>query len=350
MHNIGNAYYIYDANGRLSEKRENKKGFRPQSWRYQWDSEDQLTQVTLPDGEQWQYAYDPFGRRIQKTKTQNGKGYRPPAPGYERPIRQGSAYQWDGDRLIQEAPVYADGTVAWDQAETWHYEANSFRPIAKEQNGKLFYIVTDHLGTPREMLDEAGIPVWRAKFSVWGELLDKEAPNDPDYGRQSCNLRFQGQQYDPETGLHYNRYRYYDPTSAQYLSPDPIGLAGGLTPQAYVHDPNQWVDPLGLNPFYRGAKAGNSPAFSPRPSDYKVDTSGFVKPTHGVSVFDNPDSVSSKGFEPHEIKPETVPDSLQIKQRGQDSKHYEIMPKEEGTLTESQYKDELGKIECKTSS
>jgi RHS repeat-associated protein len=97
------------------------------------------------------------------------------------------------------------------------------------------------------MLDENGIPVWRAKFSVWGELLDKEVSNDPDYGRQNCNLRFQGQQYDAESGLHYNRYRYYDPDSAQYLSPDPIGLAGGLTPQAYVHDPNGWVDPLGLS-------------------------------------------------------------------------------------------------------
>ena len=154
--------------------------------------------------------------------------------------------------------------MAWDQAETWHYEANGFRPIAKEHNGKLFYIVTDHLGTPREMLDEAGMAVWRAKFSVWGELLDTEASNDPDYGQQSCNLRFQGQQYDSETGLHYNRYRYYDPNSAQYLSPDPIGLAGGLTPQAYVHDPNGWVDPLGLTSCPIGFAQGTAhTAFTP---------------------------------------------------------------------------------------
>jgi uncharacterized protein RhaS with RHS repeats len=59
VHNIGDNYYIYDANGRLVEKRESKKGFRPQSWRYQWDSEGQLAQVTKPDGEQWEYGYDP---------------------------------------------------------------------------------------------------------------------------------------------------------------------------------------------------------------------------------------------------------------------------------------------------
>ena len=98
-------------------------------------------------------------------------------------------------------------------------------------------------------MNERGIELWRGKFSVWGELLGQEAINDTDYdnGKPECNLRFQGQWYDPESGLHYNRYRYYDPQTAQYLSPDPIGLAGGLTPQAYVHDTNAWVDPLGLN-------------------------------------------------------------------------------------------------------
>ena len=53
--------------------------------------------------------------------------------------------------------------------------------------------------------------------------------------------------YDAESGLHYNRYRYYDPQTGQYLSPDPIGLAGGLRTQGYVHNPNEWVDPLGLS-------------------------------------------------------------------------------------------------------
>ena len=51
---------------------------------------------------------------------------------------------------------------------------------------------------------------------------------------------------DAESGLYYNRYRYYDPEATQYLSPDPIGLGGGIRPQGYVADPNGWVDPLGL--------------------------------------------------------------------------------------------------------
>jgi RHS repeat-associated protein len=61
------------------------------------------------------------------------------------------------------------------------------------------------------------------------------------------NHRFQGQYFDKETGLHYNRFRYYDPHMARYISKDPIGLEGGINTSAYVADPTQWVDPLGLN-------------------------------------------------------------------------------------------------------
>nr|WP_299491084.1 RHS repeat-associated core domain-containing protein [uncultured Shewanella sp.] len=70
----------------------------------------------------------------------------------------------------------------------------------------------------------------------------EQAANDP----VSCDIRYQGQVYDNETGLYYNRHRYYDPDSCQYLTPDPIGMAGGLRPSAYVHNPMEWVDPLGL--------------------------------------------------------------------------------------------------------
>lgn len=64
----------------------------------------------------------------------------------------------------------------------------------------------------------------------------------------SCDLRYPGQLYDAESGLYYNRYRYYDPELGQYLSSDPIGLAGGIRPQGYVHNPLEWIDPLGLIP------------------------------------------------------------------------------------------------------
>ncbi|SFG44202.1 RHS repeat-associated core domain-containing protein, partial [Proteus mirabilis] len=67
---------------------------------------------------------------------------------------------------------------------------------------------------------------------------------DPNY--TECPFRFAGQYEDEESGLYYNRFRYYDKETGQYLSPDPIGLLGGLNPYGYVHCPTGWVDPFGL--------------------------------------------------------------------------------------------------------
>ncbi|MFD8463152.1 RHS repeat-associated core domain-containing protein [Streptomyces antimycoticus] len=61
-----------------------------------------------------------------------------------------------------------------------------------------------------------------------------------------CPLRFPGQYADPETGLHYNLFRYYDPETARYLTPDPLGLAPADNPHTYVVNPLTWADPLGL--------------------------------------------------------------------------------------------------------
>ncbi|WP_164831617.1 RHS repeat-associated core domain-containing protein, partial [Salinivibrio socompensis] len=93
--------------------------------------------------------------------------------------------------------------------------------------------------------------VWRGEQALWGHYHGQsqrhwqrreEAANDSI----QCDLRYQGQLEDPESGLYYNVNRYYDADSGQYLSPDPIGFAGGLRPQAYVANPLEWVDPLGL--------------------------------------------------------------------------------------------------------
>ncbi|SET59057.1 RHS repeat-associated core domain-containing protein, partial [Thorsellia anophelis] len=93
-----------------------------------------------------------------------------------------------------------------------------------------------------ELLSEDGTGRWRVKHNLWGSILKQYSANDDDY----CNLRFPGQYLDNESGLHYNRHRYYDPNTAQYLTPDPIGLAGGFNPYGYVHNPTGWIDPLGL--------------------------------------------------------------------------------------------------------
>ncbi|PQQ23210.1 hypothetical protein C6H64_22950 [Photorhabdus luminescens] len=71
--------------------------------------------------------------------------------------------------------------------------------------------------------------------------------NDPR--NLTCNLRFCGQYEDSESGLFYNRHRYYESDTGQYLSPDPLNLSGGINPYGYVHDPVNWIDPFGLSSF-----------------------------------------------------------------------------------------------------
>nr|WP_260265911.1 RHS repeat-associated core domain-containing protein [Cronobacter malonaticus] len=87
-------------------------------------------------------------------------------------------------------------------------------------------------------------------------------------------LRYQGQYFDTETGLHYNRFRYYDPDAGRFISQDPIGLAGGINLYQYAPNPLVWVDPLGLSNKPCSTKAtGNSPpgqgyhneTYSPKP-------------------------------------------------------------------------------------
>ena len=96
------------------------------------------------------------------------------------------------------------------------------------------------MGTSQEVVSEDGKVVWLARYKAWGRVhkLDKGEIRQP--------FRFQGQYEDEETGLFYNRYRYYDPDSARYLTQDPIGLAGGINVYKYTENPIGWIDPLGL--------------------------------------------------------------------------------------------------------
>lgn len=103
----------------------------------------------------------------------------------------------------------------------------------------LAYFHLDHLGTPIEMTDRTGKTVWEATYQAWGEV-------ETVSGSMKQPFRFQGQYFDEESGLHYNRFRYYDPSSGRFVSQDQIGLLGGVNLYEYVADPLQWLDPLGL--------------------------------------------------------------------------------------------------------
>jgi RHS repeat-associated protein len=115
-----------------------------------------------------------------------------------------------------------------------------------EQTESIYYYHLDHIGTPLELTDEQGRIVWQANYTGFGQarIINSGITN---------LIRYPGQYEDSEIGLHYNRFRYYDPSSGQYTQQDPIGLMGGEQLSQYVADPVNWIDELGL----QGSCIGN---------------------------------------------------------------------------------------------
>jgi RHS repeat-associated protein len=150
---------------------------------------------------------------------------------------------WDGNVPLHE----------WQTTEkeplidiiTWVFEEGTFVHTARITDTGAQSIVTDYLGTPVQMYDMNGAKTWEVDLDIYGRVRTFAARSLSD-----CPFRYQGQYQDEETGLYYNRFRYYDPSSGVYLSQDPIGLAGNnATLYGYVKDVNSWVDVFGLDVY-----------------------------------------------------------------------------------------------------
>ncbi|MGW7076814.1 RHS repeat-associated core domain-containing protein [Streptomyces sp. NPDC054866] len=233
----GRVRYEYDRDGRIILKRRVRLSRKPDIWRYAWDAEDRLTEVTTPDGTLWRYRYDPFGRRIAKQRL---------APDRATVVEE-TSFTWDGDTLAEqctEAPELPSPVVlTWDHRGL-HPVAQTERRVDaltdEEIDSRFFAIVTDLVGTPVEMVDEEGAVAWQTRSTLWGcTTWNADAT-------AYTPLRFPGQYHDPESGLHYNRHRHYDPDTGHYVSPDPLGLTPAPNHRSYVHNPHTWSDPLGL--------------------------------------------------------------------------------------------------------
>ncbi len=106
----------------------------------------------------------------------------------------------------------------------------------------VYFIHPDHLGTPRAVTNKIGTVVWRASHEPFGKAVISTQTI-------AMNLRFPGQYFDAETGLHYNYFRDYDPEVGRYLQSDPIGLVGGINTYAYGNgNALRFFDPTGLTP------------------------------------------------------------------------------------------------------
>ncbi|MEU9402784.1 DUF6531 domain-containing protein [Streptomyces sp. NPDC048242] len=236
----GHVRYEHDTLGRIVLRRRTRLSRKPDTWRYAWNTDGQLTAVTTPDGTRWQYTYDPLGRRTAKLRMA--------ADGVT--VLERTTFTWDGTTLCEQT-VHSHGspelvTLTWDHdGHTPVSQTESKAHAATPQDvidQRFFAIVTDQIGTPTELIDEAGTVAWRTRATLWGATTwNKDAT-------AYTPLRFPGQYYDPETGLHHNYFRHYDPESGRYLTPDPLGLLPSPNPLAYVDNPHSLSDPLGLTP------------------------------------------------------------------------------------------------------
>ncbi|VAW80717.1 hypothetical protein MNBD_GAMMA12-855 [hydrothermal vent metagenome] len=114
---------------------------------------------------------------------------------------------------------------------------------------QIYTVHNDHLGTPNAMTNSAGITVWNASYGPFGKG-DPDEDVDNDGNSITLNIRFPGQYYDKESGLHYNYFRVYDPNSGRYITSDPIGLVGGFNTFGYVSgSPIRYHDSKGLKAF-----------------------------------------------------------------------------------------------------
>ncbi|MFG6296443.1 RHS repeat-associated core domain-containing protein [Streptomyces rochei] len=238
----GRVQYRHDDQGRVIERRKRHLSGKSASWKYTWDAEDRLTEVTLPDGTRWCYQYDPLGRRTAKRQLAIDG----------RSVMEEVLFTWDGHTLCEQTSAAA--TRAHSVSITWDYDGR--RPITQAErilatgsdtpqevvDERFFAIVTDLVGTPTELIDQKGEIAWRTRTTLWGATTwNRDAT-------AYTPLRFPGQYYDQESGLHHNYFRNYDPETARYLTPDPLGLAPSPNPVTYVHNPHTWIDPLGLTP------------------------------------------------------------------------------------------------------
>jgi RHS repeat-associated protein len=218
--------YRYDASGnQISQVGRGDKQQRS------FNGLNQLVQINV-NGKLTQYEYDALGRRSAKI-TELGR----------------TDFIWDNHQLIGECTL---GEYTW-----YIYQPDTFTPVALIKAGQVYYYHLDQLGTPICLTDENAKIVWRSQQDVFGQTIESTSIKDRDIeytdfkdaakqDKITNPIRFQGQYFDDESGLHYNRFRYYSPQQARFIHQDPIGLVGGINHYQYAPNHVNWVDPFGL--------------------------------------------------------------------------------------------------------
>ncbi|HHN5078249.1 TPA: RHS repeat domain-containing protein, partial [Pseudomonas aeruginosa] len=219
---IGAQAVTSDAAGNLTQDRAARK--------LAYDAQGRLQSVSLDGQQVAEYRYNALGQRIVKLTPESITTY---LYGPDGQLLGEAEHDGSGRKLRAQYYLWLDSLpLATIDAD---YDAQG-----KVGNPTLLYLHGDHLDTPRLATDASGQIAWQWQSDAFGrgEALSQ--------GSTQVNLRFPGQYYDAESGLHYNYFRDYDPETGRYVESDPIGLAGGLNTYVYVEgNPLAYVDEWG---------------------------------------------------------------------------------------------------------
>ncbi|MGP3944070.1 RHS repeat-associated core domain-containing protein [Streptomyces sp. 6N106] len=301
IHRAGRTTYEHDAQGRLTRRTRKLLNGRTRTWTYTWNAEDRLTDATTPDGDHWHYTYDPLGRRISKQRLAE-----------DGTVAESVTFAWEDTRLAEQSTPEGKHT-------TWDYTPDTHRPLTQTDHTSLvrepgesliekftgadddttprFHaIITDLVGTPTELVTAAGDLAWQHRTTLWGT----DFPTGASPSTVDCPLRFPGQYADPETGLYYNYFRHYDPETARYVTPDPLGLDPAPNHHGYVVNPMAWFDPQGLSCTKRPDLSVNEKQFGKKWGKHAQDYS--LDPADGSSRTWFRDRMSAIHNDPDEVR------------------------------------------------
>jgi RHS repeat-associated protein len=228
----GGVTYAYDARGRLIEKRAPGELGAEQRWTFEWGPHGQLSAVVGP-GQRVDFTYDPFGRRVEKRVSRDGQ------------LVATTRYTWDTGVVVRSVERRTGAAGALVEERDYLYVPGQLIASAQrvKRNGEAapwHHVVTDaNLRVPQALVNGDGTVAERLDISFLGRLEGAKAA--------LTHLRYPGQIADPETGLHDNRHRAYDPETGLFLSPEPLGIEASLMTYAYAnHEPHRAYDPDGL--------------------------------------------------------------------------------------------------------
>ena len=237
--------FVYDAAGNLTSNG---------SVIFTYDGRGRLTQVS--NG--YRYAINGLGQRVSKS-----------GPG-------GTTYFIYDEQGHLLGEYDATGAARQELAYLGDTPVASLRPAAGG-DVDIYPIYSDHLNTPRLITDAANRTVWEWPLDTFGAGAPNENPSG--LGVFSFNLRFPGQYFDAETGLHYNYFRDYDPSVGRYVESDPIGLRGGIDTYAMsAFAPLRWSDLFGLG--WEGAGIGSHSAMGCGSKDWNRSGHGYSRIPH----------------------------------------------------------------------